>query len=88
MQSTGSGHSRYPPVLATALDTLVRVLVKRCEVFPELLIFLGDPVAWADVAELLCEVPQRRCVKLVLVRLLLVSRSRPSDATTTHFQIA
>lgn len=69
MHRTGAGHGRNPPVLATAFDALVGVLVERREVLPKFLVFLRDPVARADGGELLCEVSETCGVKLVLVRL-------------------
>ena len=38
VQSTRAGHSRYPSVLTTTFDALIRVFVEGCEVFPELLV--------------------------------------------------
>lgn len=69
MHRTGARHGRYPPVLAATFDALVGILVKRRKVLPELLVFMGDPVTWGDVGELLCEVSEGCGVKLVLVRL-------------------
>lgn len=85
MHRTGARHGRYPSVLAAAFDAFVGVLVKRREVFPELLVFMGDPVAWANGGELLCEVSKGCGVKLVLVRLHDCQRSHCKIIKRLHY---
>lgn len=57
-----------PPVLASALDALVAVLVQVDEILPQLLLPLLHDVAVFDVLETVFEAADRRAVEFVLVR--------------------
>ena len=68
-------------VLAAALDALVRVLVQRAKVLPQLPVGRADGVALADVGELLRQPLERLRVELVLMGLLWFSHVRGSRAS-------
>ena len=61
-------------ILATALDALVRVLVQRAKVLPQLPVGLADGVALADVGKLLRQPLERLRVELILMGLLWFCR--------------